>query len=86
MWIAANEAMKICKTKMPDETNFSDTHRSACWLNGKKAQGGGAAWKYKMKSKNTADDMRDVIVSVEHLKTYFNAGKTWGQKAGCKGC
>ncbi len=26
--------------------------------------------------KNTADDMRDVIVSVEHLKTYFNAGKT----------
>ena len=36
--------------------------------------------------KNNADDMRDVIVSVEHLKTYFNAGKTWGQKAGCKGC
>ena len=30
--------------------------------------------------KNTADDMRDVIVSVEHLKTYFNAGKTWGKK------
>ena len=28
-----NEAMKICKTKMPDETTFSDTHRSACWLN-----------------------------------------------------
>ena len=24
--------------------------------------------------------MRDVIVSVEHLKTYFNAGKTWGKK------
>lgn len=31
-----NEAMKICKTKMPDETIFSDTHRSACWLNEKK--------------------------------------------------
>lgn len=31
-----NEAMKICKTKMPDETTFSDTHRSACWLNEKK--------------------------------------------------
>ena len=30
--------------------------------------------------KNNADDMRDVIVSVEHLKTYFNAGKTWGKK------
>ena len=30
--------------------------------------------------KNNADDMRDVIVSVEHLKTYFNAGKTWGIK------
>ncbi len=30
--------------------------------------------------KNNADDMRDVIVSVEHLKTYFNAGKTWGRK------
>ena len=28
--------MKICKTKMPDETTFSDTHRSACWLNEKK--------------------------------------------------
>ena len=25
--------------------------------------------------KNNADDTRDVIVSVEHLKTYFNAGK-----------
>lgn len=25
--------------------------------------------------KNNADDMRDVIVSVEHLKTYFNAEK-----------
>ena len=30
--------------------------------------------------KNNADDTRDVIVSVEHLKTYFNAGKTWGKK------
>ena len=30
--------------------------------------------------KNNAGDMRDVIVSVEHLKTYFNAGKTWGKK------
>ena len=30
--------------------------------------------------KNNEDDMRDVIVSVEHLKTYFNAGKTWGKK------
>ena len=28
-----SEAMKICKTKMPVETIFSDTHRSACWLN-----------------------------------------------------
>ena len=25
--------------------------------------------------KNNADDTRDVIVSVQHLKTYFNAGK-----------
>lgn len=31
-----SEAMKICKTKMPVETIFSDTHRSACWLNEKK--------------------------------------------------
>ena len=30
--------------------------------------------------KNNADDTRDVIVSVQHLKTYFNAGKTWGKK------
>lgn len=30
--------------------------------------------------KNNADDMRDVIVSAQHLKTYFNAGKTWGKK------
>ena len=31
-----SEAMKICKTKMPVDTIFSDTHRSACWLNEKK--------------------------------------------------
>ena len=31
-----SEAMKICKTKMPVETIFSATHRSACWLNEKK--------------------------------------------------
>ena len=31
-----SEAMKICKTKMPVETIFSDTHRSSCWLNEKK--------------------------------------------------
>ncbi len=29
---------------------------------------------------NNVSDMCDVIVSVEHLKTYFNAGKTWGRK------
>lgn len=29
---------------------------------------------------NNVSDMCDVIVSVEHLKTYFNAGKTWGKK------
>ena len=39
----------------------------------------GTAWKYKVRLKNNADDMRDVIVSVKHLKTYFNAGKTWGK-------
>ena len=29
---------------------------------------------------NSASDTCDVIVSVEHLKTYFQAGKTWGKK------
>ncbi len=29
---------------------------------------------------NNVSDMCDVIVSVEHLKTYFNAGKTWSRK------
>lgn len=30
------EAMRICKTKMPLETEFSESHCSACWLNEKK--------------------------------------------------
>ena len=30
-------AMKICKQKMPAETVFSETHRSACWLNDPRA-------------------------------------------------
>lgn len=74
-----SEAMKICKTKMPVETIFSDTHRSACWLNEKRT-GRRHSMEIQNEIKNTADDMRDVIVSVEHLKTYFNAGKTWGKK------
>ncbi len=33
-------AMKICKLKMPPETVFSDTHKSACWLNDARAEKG----------------------------------------------
>ena len=35
--------------------------------------------------KNNADDMRDVIVSVEHLR-HILMQENLGQKAGCKGC
>ena len=31
-----DRAMRICKTRMPQTTEFSDTHISACWLNEKK--------------------------------------------------
>ena len=31
-----DKAMRICKTKMPQATAFSDTHSSSCWLNEKK--------------------------------------------------
>ena len=31
-----SDAMKICKTKMPQEMIFSETHKSVCWLNEKK--------------------------------------------------
>lgn len=31
-----SEAMRVCKTKMPLETEFSKSHCSACWLNEKK--------------------------------------------------
>ncbi len=31
-----SKAMRICKTRMPFETEFSENHRSACWLNEKK--------------------------------------------------
>ena len=34
-------AMKVCKCHMPPETQFSDTHRSACWLNDPRTQKGG---------------------------------------------
>jgi len=27
------KAMRICKVKMPEYTQLSDTHASACWLN-----------------------------------------------------
>ena len=30
-----DRAMRICKTKAPHATAFSDTHRSSCWLNEK---------------------------------------------------
>ena len=28
-----NEAMRICKRLMPEYTQFTETHKSACWLN-----------------------------------------------------
>ena len=31
-----DRAMRVCKTRMPQATVFSDTHSSACWLNEKK--------------------------------------------------
>ena len=31
-----DKAMRICKTRMPPATVFSDTHSSSCWLNEKK--------------------------------------------------
>lgn len=31
-----SEAMKLCKTRMPQDTVFGLTHKSACWLNEKK--------------------------------------------------
>lgn len=34
-------AMKVCKNHMPPETSFSETHRSACWLNDPRATKGG---------------------------------------------
>lgn len=38
-----DQAMKICKTGMPAETQFSETHHSACWLNEKKRREEAAA-------------------------------------------
>lgn len=35
-----DSAMKVCKYHMPPETQFSGTHRSACWLNDPRAQKG----------------------------------------------
>ena len=37
------KAMKICKLKMPEITVFSETHRSACWLNELRRRKGGEA-------------------------------------------
>ena len=37
------QAMKICKVKMPDVTKFTETHSSACWLNELQRRKGGAA-------------------------------------------
>lgn len=34
-------AMKICKMRMPQETQLSDTHRCSCWLQHPKARKGG---------------------------------------------
>ena len=36
-------AMKICKMRMPQETQLSDTHRCSCWLQHPKARKGGEA-------------------------------------------
>ena len=30
-----DRAMRVCKTRMPESTAFSDTHSSSCWLNEK---------------------------------------------------